>query len=108
MPIEIRFIPGFKNHSFYFHCRFSDANCKKCIVGLIERIGRAYKSGKKQNKFIVNLMKLDTPDLLVVQSPKDDDLDVDQMFIEVVRTFIHKNALRENTLDQVPTIMVIE
>ena len=53
----------------------------------------------------MDLMKLDTPNLLLVQSPKD-DLDVDQMFIEVIRTFIHKNALREVILDHVPTIMV--
>ena len=91
----------------HFHFRFSDAHCKKCIVSLIERIGRAYKSGKKQHKFIEDLLKLDVPDLLVVQSSKEVDFDVNQLFIEVVRAFIQKNALREDTLNQVPVIMVI-
>ena len=53
----------------------------------------------------MDLIKLDTPNLLLVQSPND-DLDVDQMFIEVVRIFIQKNALREVILNQVPAIMV--
>ena len=52
-------------------------------------------------------MKLDTPNLLLVQSAKEDDPKVDQLFIEMVRTFIQKNGLRETILIQVPTIMVI-
>ena len=52
-------------------------------------------------------MKLDTPNLLLVQSAKEDDPKVDQLFIEMVRTFIQKNGLREIILIQVPTIMVI-
>ena len=52
-------------------------------------------------------MKLDTPNLLLVQSAKEDDPKVDQLFIEMVRTFIQKNGLREIILNQVPTIMVI-
>ena len=74
----------------------------------MERISRAYKSGKRQDSFISDLIKLDTPDLLLVQSPKEDDPKVDQMFIEMVRTFIQRNALREVILNQVPTIMVID
>ena len=55
----------------------------------------------------MDLMKLDTPNLLLVQSAKEDDPKVDQLFIEMVRTFIQKNGLRETILIQVPTIMVI-
>ena len=55
----------------------------------------------------MDLMKLDTPNLLLVQSAKEDDPKVDQLFIEMVRTFIQKNGLREVILIQVPTIMVI-
>lgn len=89
-----------------FQYRFSHVHCKSCIVGFIDRISKAYKSGKRQSTFVLDLVKLDTPDLLLVQSPKEDDPRVDQMFIEVVRTFIQKNALREVILNQVPTIMV--
>ena len=48
--------------------RFSHANCKKCIVSLLERIGKAYKSDRRHSKFITDLMKLDTPNVLLVQS----------------------------------------
>ena len=89
-----------------FHYRFSHVHCKSCIVGFIERISKGYKSAKRQSTFVVDLIKLDAPNLLLVESPKEDDPRVDQMFIEMVRTFIHKNALREVILKQVPTIMV--
>ena len=52
----------------------------------------------------MDLMKLNTPDLLLVQSPKEDDPNVEQLFIEMIRTFIKNYALR---LNQVPAIMVI-
>jgi len=77
-----------------------------CIVGLIERISKAYKSGRRQNNFILDLMKMDTPNLLLVQSPKEDDPNVEQLFIDMVRTFIQKNALREVILGQLQIIMV--
>ena len=89
------------------HYRFSDANCKKCIVGLLERIGKAYKSDRKHSTFIMDLMELDIPNLLLVQSPKEDDPNVEQLFIEMIRTFIKNYALRETISNQVPTIMVI-
>ena len=89
-----------------FHYRFSHVHCKSCIVGFIERISKGYESTKRQSAFVLDLIKLDTPNLLLVQSPKEDDPRVDQMFIEMVRTFIHKNGLREVILNQVPTIMV--
>ena len=88
-------------------CRFSHANCKKCIVGLLERTGKVYKSDRRQSRFIMDLMKLDTPNLLLVHSGREDDPKVDQLFIEMVRTFIQKNGLREIISTQVPTIMVI-
>lgn len=52
-------------------------------------------------------MRLDTPNLLLVQSPRDDDPKVDQLFMEMIRVFIKNNGLRETILNQVPTIMVI-
>ena len=72
----------------------------------MERISKAYRSGKRQHSFVSDLIKLDTPDLLLVKSPKGDDPNVDQLFIDMVRQFIAKNALREVILNQVPTIMV--
>lgn len=45
---------------------------------------------------------MDTPNLLLVP----DDHTVEHLFMEMVRTYIHKNALREPTLHQIPTIMV--
>ena len=89
-----------------FHYRFSHVHCKSCIVDFIERISKAYKSDKRQNTFVLDLVKLDTPNLLLVQSPKEDDSRADLLFIEVIHTFIHKNALREVILNQVPKIMV--
>ena len=88
-------------------CRFSHANCKKCIVGLLNRVGKAYESNRRHSTFIMDLMKLDTPNLLLVRSTREDDSKVDQLFIEMVCTFIQKNGLHEIVLSQVPTIMVI-
>lgn len=89
-----------------FPYRFSHIHCRSCIVGLIERIGKAYKGSRRQNDFVSDLIKLDTPNLLHMQSPKEDDPRVDQTFIDMVRTFIQKNGLREVILSQVPAIMV--
>ena len=52
-------------------------------------------------------MRLDTPNLLLVQSPKEDDPNVEQLFIEMIRIFIKNYALRETISNQVPAIMVI-
>ena len=89
-----------------FSCRFSRVHCRICIVGLLERINKAYKTSKKQNTFVMDLMQLDSPDLFLVQSPKEDDPKVDKLFIGMVRTFIQKNTLREIILSQIPSIMV--
>ena len=84
--------------------RFSDAHCKKYIVGLMKRVGDAYKSGKKQHSFVIDLMMLDIPELLLVNSSKDPN--VENMFIEMIRSFIHRNALRDVIIGQVVPIMV--
>ena len=55
----------------------------------------------------MDLMRLDIPNLLLVQSPKEDDPNVDQLFIEMIHTFIKNYALRETISNQVPKIMVI-
>ena len=55
----------------------------------------------------MDLMKLDTPNLLLVWSPREDDPNVEQLFIEMVCTFIKNYALHETILNQVPAIMVI-
>ena len=90
------------------HCihRFSDAHCKKCIVGLMKRVGEAYKSGKKQHNFVIDLMMLDIPELLLVNSSKDHDPNVENLFIEMIRGFIQRNALRDVIIGQVVPIMV--
>jgi len=87
-------------------CRFSDAHCKKCIVGLLKRAGDAYKNGRKQHSFVMDLMKLDIPELLLVNASKDHDPNVENLFIEMIRGFIQRNALRDTILSQVVPIMV--
>lgn len=49
---------------------------------------------------------LDTPNLLLVESLKEHDPRVDQMFIDMLCAFIQKNGLREYILTNVPLIMV--
>jgi len=87
-------------------CRFSDDHCKKCIVNLLKRVGDAYKSGRKQANFVLDLMKLDIPNLLVVESPKQDDPNVEHLFIEMIHAFVQRNALRGAIMGQIATIMV--
>ena len=86
--------------------RFSDAHCKKCIVGLLKRGGDAYKSGRKQNNFVMDLMKLDIPELLLVKSAKEHEPNVEYLFNEMIRGFIQRNALRDVIISQVVPIMV--
>ena len=90
-----------------FSCRFSSSvHCRICIVGLLERISKAYKSDKRHNIFVMDLMKLDVPDLFLLQSNKEDAVKVEQKFIEMVCSFIQKNTLRDVILRQIPSIMV--
>ena len=84
-------------------CRFADANCKKCVVGLIGRIGKAYKIAGRQDVFVLDLVKMDIPNLLLVKSS---DTNVEKLFIDMVSSFILKNGLREVILGQIPEIMV--
>jgi len=86
-----------------FGVRFSDANCRKSIVGLIKRIGDAYVADKKQDHFAKDLMSLNIPGLL--QLPANDDA-VKILFIEMIRTFIKKNALQEVILEQILSFIV--
>ena len=85
--------------SSYVHCRIS-------IVGLLERISKAYKSDERHDMFVMDLMKLDVPKLFLVQSNKEDAVKVEQKFIGMVRSFIQKNTLRDVILSQIPSIMV--
>ena len=90
-----------------FSCRFSSSvYCRIYIVSLLERISQVYKSSKKHNMFVMDLMKLDVPNLFLVQSNKEDALKVEQRFIGMVRTFIQKNTLQDVILSQIPSIMV--
>jgi len=84
--------------------RFSDANCRKSIVGLIKRIGDAYAADKRQDLFINDLMSFDVTGLLQLEST--DDGDVKNSFIEMIRTFIRKKALQQVILEQVLSFVV--
>lgn len=55
---------------------------------------------------VMDLMKLDVPDLFLMQSNEDDALKVEQRFIGMVRSFIQKNTLRDDILSEIPSIMV--
>jgi len=72
----------------------------------MKRVGDAYKSARKQRNFVIDLMKLDIPKLLLVESYKPDDPNVEQMFIDMIRTFVQRNALRDILMGQITTIMV--
>ena len=58
---------------------------------------------KQQDHFVKDLMSLNVPGLL--QLPADDD-EVKILFIEMIRTFIKKNALQEVILEQVLSFVV--
>lgn len=75
-------------------------------MNLLKRVGDAYKSGKKQGNFVLDLMKLDIPNLLVVESFKQDDPDVEQLFIDMIHVFVQRNALRDAIMGQITSIMV--
>ena len=83
-------------------CRFSDVHCKKCIINLLERISVVYQNNKRQNSFIKDLMQSDVPNLF----SEGDDQSIQTLFVDMVCTFIQKNALKEIILGQVTTIMV--
>ena len=54
----------------------------------------------------MDLMKLDVPNLFLLQSNKEDAVKVEQKFIEMVCLFIQKNTLWDVILRQIPSIMV--
>ena len=49
---------------------------------------------------------MDIPNLLLVESRKESDTNVENLFIDIVCAFIQRNALREVILGQIPAIMV--
>ena len=85
---------------------FPDACCKRCIISLMKRISEAYEIYNRQNEFVIHLMQLDVPNLFSAQSPNEDDQSVQKLFIDMICTFIQKNALKEIILGQVNDIMV--
>lgn len=85
--------------------RFSDADCKRCIIGLIKRISKAYETGKRENDFVNDLIHLDVPNLFLTQS-KEDDLLIQKSIVDVICSFIQRNALKDIIMNQVISIMV--
>ena len=79
-------------------CRFSDANCRKAIVGLLKRVGEAYALKKLQSHFLKDLITFGVPDLLKVPQ---DGREVKELFIDMIHTFVRKNALKEVLLGQI-------
>ena len=52
-------------------------------------------------------MKLNTPDLLQLHSPTENDPNIEQCFIKMLCSFIQRNALSELILYQTEDILVI-
>ena len=52
-------------------------------------------------------MKMDIPELLLINTPRENDPDVQQLFIRMLCRFIQRNALNEVILSHVEDIMVI-
>ena len=88
----------------YFLLRFPDAHCRSCIVQLMDRIGRAYK---KPDSFIMDLMNIDIPGLMNIDITEDDP-NVEQLFVNMLRLFMQRNALNKVILYQVQEILVID
>ena len=62
---------------------------------------------KKPFSFVMDLMKMDVPKLLLIHTPRENDPDVEQLFINMLCTFIQRKAVNEIILCQVDDIMVI-
>ena len=71
----------------------------------MKRITIAYEIGKRENEFVNDLIRLDLPNLFLTQSKKDDLL-IQKSIVDVICSFIQRNALRDIILDQVISIMV--
>ena len=71
----------------------------------MKRITKAYEIGKRENEFVNDLIRLDVPNLFLTQSKKDDLL-IQKSIVDVICSFIQRNALRDIILDQVISIMV--
>ena len=72
------------------------------------RISKVYEITERQDIFILDLMKMDIPNLLRVnvKSDTESDVNVEKLFIDMVSTFIQNNGLGEVILQQIPAIMV--
>ena len=70
----------------------------------MDRIGSTYK---KPDSFVMDLMNMDIPDLMNVYSTEDDP-NVEQLFINMLCSFIQKNALNKVILYQIQDILVID
>ena len=67
-------------------------------------MGRAYKN---KEYFLMDLMKLNIPDLLQVLSPTENDPNIEQCFINMLCLFIQRNDLNELILYQIEDTLVI-
>ena len=84
--------------------RFSTITCKQCIVGLLNRAGKAYKICKNQNSFVTDLLKLNVPKLLFV--PEDVSYQVEKAFSDMIQSFIQENGLQQIITEQAVVIVV--
>jgi len=78
----------------------NDDNCKHLIIGLLKRIGEAYKVDNRQNKFVEDLVALNVPDLLVGSA------DVEVAFIDMIHKFVQNYGLQQVIMEQVLGIVV--
>ena len=69
----------------------------------MDRISKGYKN---QDSFIIDLMKMDVPNLLLIHSPDENDSGVEHLFISRLSAFIQRNTLNERILCQVENITV--
>ena len=62
---------------------------------------------KNPFSFIVDLMKMDIPELLLINTPRENDPDLQHLFSNMLCKFIQRNVLNEVILCQFEDIMVI-
>ena len=68
------------------------------MVGLLKRIGETYAAKKQQSHFVKDLVTFGVPDLLKVSQ---DGKEVKELFIDMIHTFVRKNALQEVLIGQI-------
>ena len=62
---------------------------------------------KNPFSFIVDLMKMDIPELLLINTPRENDPDLQRLFSNILCKFIQRNTLNEVILCQFEDIVVI-